>query len=182
MFPEIGRKFLEERSNGTLEPEALLPLPGTASASPAASLAPTDFNVTVHGETYHIKITGAGHPADERRPFYVTLDGVPEEILVETLGEVIPTVAGEVDSRRTTKASRRPRASKEGHVTTSMPGTIVEVLVKAGDSIKAGDPVLVIEAMKMENEVPAPVTGRIKAIHVGKGDTVNPDEALVEIE
>jgi pyruvate carboxylase subunit B len=182
MFPEIGRKFLEERTHGTLKPEELLPLPGVQTAAAVSPLAPTDFNVTVHGETYHILITGAGHRAAERRPFYVTLDGVPEEILVETLGEVVPTEGGEVDSRRATKASRRPRAGKEGHVTTSMPGAIVDVLVKVGDAVKAGDAVLVIEAMKMENEVPAPIAGTVKAVHVAKGDSVNPDEALVEIE
>ena len=55
-------------------------------------------------------------------------------------------------------------------------------MVKVGDKLKAGDPVLVIEAMKMENEVPAPVAGTVKAVHVAKGDSVNPDEALVEIE
>jgi len=181
MFPEIGRKFLEERTSGTLQPESLLPLRGEAATGIAKALAPTDFNVTVHGETYHIKITGAGHRADERRPFYVTLDGVPEEILVETLGEVVPTEGGAVDSRRAAKDSRRPRASKEGDVTTSMPGTIVEVLAKVGDVVKAGDAVLVIEAMKMENEVPAPVAGHVIAVHVRKGDTVNPDEALIEI-
>jgi pyruvate carboxylase subunit B len=182
MFPEIGRKFLEERAAGKLRPEELLPPPGAQKPAPASSLAPTDFNVTVHGETYHIKITGAGHRAAERRPFYVTLDGVPEEILVETLSEIVPTEAGVVNSERATKASRRPRASKAGHVTSSMPGSIIDVLVKPGDKVKAGDPVLVIEAMKMENEIPAPIAGAVKAVNVGKGDSVNPDEALVEIE
>ncbi len=182
MFPEIGRKFLEERAAGKLRAEELLPAPGTPAASAAPSLAPTDFNVTVHGETYHIRITGAGHRSAERRPFYVTLDGVPEEILVETLAEVVPTEAGAVDSQRATKTSRRPKAGNPGDVTSSMPGTIVDVLVKAGDKVKAGDAVLVIEAMKMENEVPAPVAGTVKAVNVAKGDSVNPDEALVEIE
>ena len=182
MFPDIGRKFLEERAAGSLKPEELLPTRGTQTSMPANALAPTDFNVTVHGETYHIKITGAGHHSAERRPFYVSLDGVPEEILVETLGETVPTEAGLVDSKRAAKTSRRPKASKEGHVTSSMPGTIVDVVVKVGAKVKAGDAVLVIEAMKMENEVPAPVAGTVKAINVVKGDSVNPDEALVEIE
>ncbi len=182
MFPEIGRKFLEERAAGTLKPEELLPTPGNPTTALPSNLAPTDFNVTVHGETYHIKITGAGHRSAERRPFYVTLDGMPEEILVETLGDIVPTEGGEVDSKRVAKSSRRPRASREGHVTSSMPGTIVDVLVKPGAKVKAGDAVLVIEAMKMENEVPAPIAGTIKAVHVAKGDSVNPDEALVEIE
>jgi len=107
---------------------------------------------------------------------------VPEQILIETLTETVPTEAGMVDTRRASRGSKRPKASREGHVTSSMPGTIVDILVKAGAKVKAGDPVLVIEAMKMENEVPAPVAGTVKAVNVAKGDSVNPDEALVEIE
>ncbi len=182
MFPEIGRKFLEARAADDLKLEELLPMPGSPTAMVATASAPTDFNVTVHGETYHIKITGAGHRAAERRPFYVSLDGIPEEILVETLGEMAPSAAGETGGKRVAKTSRRPKASKEGHVTSAMPGTIVDVVVKVGAKVKAGDAVLVIEAMKMENEVPAPVAGTVRAVNVVKGDSVNPDEALVEIE
>jgi pyruvate carboxylase subunit B len=180
MFPDIGRKFLEERTAGALKSEER---PTSLPAERAtAALAPTEFNVTVHGETYHIRITGAGHRNEERRRFYVSVDGMPEEILVETLTEVIPTEGGVVDAARVSKSSRRPKAAAEGHVTTSMPGTVVDVMVKTGDRLKAGDPVLVIEAMKMESEVPAPIAGTVKAVHVAKGDSVNPDEALVEIE
>jgi len=181
MFPEVGRKFLEERAAGNLQPEELLPAGGNGGNGGAA-LAPTDFNITLHGETYHVRLTGAGHKSEEQRPFYLSVDGVPEEVLVETLTEIVPTEGGIVDTRRAHKGSRRPKAQREGHVTSSMPGTIVEVKVAVGDKVSAGDPVLVIEAMKMENEVPAPVTGEVKAVNVVKGDKVNPDEALIEIE
>jgi pyruvate carboxylase subunit B len=181
MFPEIGRKFLEERAAGMLKPEELKP-PVSAAAPGLPAFAPTDFNITMHGETYHIRVTGVGHKSEEQRPFFVAVDGVPEQILIETLTETVPTEAGVVDTRRASRGSKRPKASKEGHVTSSMPGTIVDILVKAGNKVKAGDPVLVIEAMKMENEVPAPVAGTVKAVNVTKGDSVNPDEALVEIE
>ncbi len=63
-----------------------------------------------------------------------------------------------------------------------MPGTIVDVLVETGKKVKAGDPVLVIEAMKMENEVQASVTGTVIGVFVKKGDSVTPDESLVEIQ
>jgi pyruvate carboxylase subunit B len=63
-----------------------------------------------------------------------------------------------------------------------MPGTIVDVLVKEGDKVNAGDPVVVAEAMKMETEIQAPIEGTVKKIHIAKGDTVNPDEVLIEIE
>jgi pyruvate carboxylase subunit B len=182
MFPDVGRTFMEERASGTLQPEQLLPPSDGNSVGGALSLAPTDFNVTLHGETYHIKVTGAGHRADDERPFYLTVDGVPEEILLESLQETVPTQSGMVDTERVSKGSKRPKATKEGHVTGSMPGTIVEVMVAEGDKVTAGDSVLVIEAMKMENEVPAPISGTIKVINVSKGDSVNPDEALMEIE
>jgi pyruvate carboxylase subunit B len=181
MFPEIGRKFLEERSAGTLTPEELQPVSEKVSEG-RPYLAPTDFNVTLHGEAYHIRVTGVGHRSEDKRPYYISIDGVPEEILVESLVETVPTVNALVDTKRASKGSKRPRVSKEGDVTSSMPGTVIDILVKIGDEISAGDPVLVIEAMKMENEVPAPIGGMVKAIHVAKGDNVNPDEALVEIE
>jgi len=179
MFPEIGRGFLEDRKNGTLEPEPLEPVPTDTKEAPSS--APTEFNVTMHGENYNIKITGSGHRADELRPFYVTVDGVPEEILVETLGE-LQLPGQKSDATTGGKGSKRPRATAPGHVTTSMPGTIIEILVKIDDEVKAGDPVLVTEAMKMETEIQAPMTGKVKAIHVSKGESVNPDEALIEIE
>jgi pyruvate carboxylase subunit B len=180
MFPEIGRRFLEERAAGTLKPEELKPRARAEATAPA--YAPTDFNVTMHGETYHIRVAGVGHKSAEQRPFFVTVDGVPEQILVEVLSETVPTESAIVDTKRVSKGSKRPKATREGQVTSSMPGRVVDVLVSVGQKVKAGDPVLVIEAMKMENEVPAPIAGTVKAVHITKGDNVNPDEALVEIE
>ena len=180
MFPEIGRQFLDDRANKNLQVEALLPV---SNGEAGGQMAPTEFNVTMHGETYHIKVTGAGQKFDEQRPFYLSVDGVPEEVLIESLEEI--EASGSQPGNGAKQAgikSGRTRATKQGHVTSSMPGTIVEIMVKVGDKIKDGDPVLVVEAMKMESEVPAPVSGTVKAINVNKGDSVNPDEALVEIE
>lgn len=177
MFPEVGRTFLEERAAGTLVPEPL----ESVEPKESSGSTPVEFNVTMHGETYHIKVTGTGHKADNRRPFYVSVDGVPEEIMVETLEEIGLAESGEVLPAKT-KGSKRPQAKQPGHVTTSMPGTIVDVLVNEGDEVKEGDPLLVTEAMKMETELQAPISGKVTALHVQKGDTVNPDETLIEIE
>jgi len=179
MFPEIGRDFLEQRANNTLVPETLEP-PSSNDDKPHA--APVEFNVTMHGETYHIKTTGSGHKHQNLRPFFVTVDGVPEELLVETLDEVFIGSDGTETNAAALRGSKRPKASKPGDVTTSMPGTIVDVLVDVGAKVSAGDTVLITEAMKMETEVQAPISGTISAVHVSKGDSVNPDEALVEIE
>ena len=53
--------------------------------------------------------------------------------------------------------------------------------VSPGATVSEGDPLLVVEAMKMETEIQAPVSGTVTAIHVSKGDSVNPDETLIEI-
>ena len=177
MFPEIGRAFLEQRAAGTLLPE---PLELPSKTEVLQGHTPVEFNVTMHGETYHIQVTGGGHKTLNRRPLYVSVDGVPEEIIVETLQEMKATPAGGI-SNAAAGGSKHPRAHAPGHVTTSMPGTIVEVLVKMGDAVKAGDPVLVTEAMKMETEIQAPISGKVTAVNVKKGDSVNPDEALIEI-
>ncbi len=182
LFPEIGRDFLAQREAGTLEPETLIPLKTQPDSQ--YCVAATEFNVSLHGESYHIKVTGTGYKAQDKRAFYINVDGLPEEIMVETLDEIVntndPSTAAAL-SRSSSKGSSRPKASAAGHVTTSMPGTIVEVLVSEGAEVKAGDPVLITEAMKMETEIQAPIAGTVKAIHVKKGDTVNPDEALIEI-
>ncbi|SEQ29181.1 pyruvate carboxylase subunit B [Azotobacter beijerinckii] len=170
MFPDIGRKFLEERKAGTLVPEPLLPIP-TAGAGPASEGVPTEFLIDVHGETYRVDITGVGIKGEGKRHFYLSIDGMPEEVVFEPLNEFIAGGSG-----------KRKQAGAPGDVSTSMPGNIVDVLVKEGDTVKAGQPILITEAMKMETEVQAPIGGTVKAIHVAKGDRVNPGELLVEID
>ena len=185
MFPDIGQTFLQERNAGSLKPEALQTKEAINTAS--ARYAPSEFKVTLHGETFHIKLTGSGHAGEEKRPFYVSVDGIVEEVIVETLDE-IEVSGGSVGTKNggkkkvSTTSSGRPRPHHAGCVTTAMPGTIVAVKAKVGDKVKAGDGVLVIEAMKMENEIQASTTGTVVAVHVSKGDAVTPDESLLEIQ
>jgi pyruvate carboxylase subunit B len=176
MFPEVGRKFLEEREAGTLVPEALKPI-----KSDDGRVAPTEFNVALHGETYHIKVTGAGHKEESERHFYLAIDGVPEEVVVETLDQIV-LEGGAKGAVAQAISGKRPKPSKEGDVTTSMPGNIVEVLVKEGDVVSAGQAVLITEAMKMETEIQSPIAGTVTGLFVKKGDAVNPNEVLVEIQ
>jgi pyruvate carboxylase subunit B len=177
MFPEVGRQFLEHRASGTLVPEPLEP-PESVSGSPR--VAPTEFNVTLHGETYHIKVTGSGNKQQTERQFYLSVDGVPEELLIETLDEIV-LEGGTTGAVKGTIAGKRPAPSEDGDVTTGMPGNIVDVMVAEGDEVTAGQPVLVTEAMKMETEITAPVSGKVTAIYVQKGDSVTPKETLISI-
>nr|BAL54067.1 oxaloacetate decarboxylase, alpha subunit [uncultured Gammaproteobacteria bacterium] len=176
MFPDIGRQFLEQRAAGALQPEPIEP-PETY----APQVAPTEFNIHLHGETYHVRITGAGPKHQAERHFYLVVDGVPEEAVIETLDEVVLSGGAEGAVPRRL-SSRRPKAQSEGDVTLAMPGNIVEVLVGEGHKVNAGDPLLVVETMKMETEVQAPIAGTVTQIYVRKGDSVTPQETLLHIE
>jgi len=177
MFPEVGKQFLEQRSSGTLTPE---PLDIEPVSEGGIKKAPTEFNVALHGESYHVKVTGAGPKNQMLRHFYFMVDGVPEEIVVETLDEIVLD-GGTQGAVKSNIASKRRRPTEPGDVGVRMPCNVLEVLVKVGQKVDAGQAVLVTEAMKMETEVTAPIAGIVKAVHVVKGEPANPDEVLIEI-
>ena len=62
-----------------------------------------------------------------------------------------------------------------------MPGTIMDVKVNVGDTVERGQVVIVLEAMKMENDIVAPVAGKVASITAKKGDSVNANDALIVI-
>lgn len=78
-------------------------------------------------------------------------------------------------------ATPAPAAAGEGVVQSPMPGNINAVKFSAGQSVKAGDVIIILEAMKMENEIVAPKAGTLKGVFVTKGATVNTGDALFEI-
>jgi pyruvate carboxylase subunit B len=177
MFPEVGKLFLEQRSIDSLVPE---PLEFELPESGNIKKAPTEFNVALHGESYHIKVTGTGPKNQMLRHFYFMVDGVPEEIVVETLDEIVLD-GGTQGAVKSTIAPRRRKPSEPGDIFVSMPCNVLEVLVKVGQEVVAGQAVIITEAMKMETEITAPIAGVVKAVHVVKGEPANPDEVLIEI-
>lgn len=72
--------------------------------------------------------------------------------------------------------------SDEGNLQAPMPGKILEILRKEGEKISMGDPVIILEAMKMENELKSPASGIIKSIKVKEGQSVEKNEFLLEVE
>ena len=70
----------------------------------------------------------------------------------------------------------------EGELLTQMPGKVVKIEVEAGQEVKAGDTVLILEAMKMENEIKTAVDGKVKEIHVKEGDALDQGVLMLEIE
>lgn len=165
MFPDLGREYLQQREEGSLEPEVL-----TALNNSPAPVAASEFRIDVHGESYDVAITGVGEVGVAKRKLYLSLDGMPEEVVFESLNEFVAE-----------DGKGRKKATDPGHVSAAMPGNVVEVLVKEGDKVTAGQGVMVIEAMKMEMEVHGNVDGTVKAIYVQKGDRVTPGEILIDI-
>ena len=102
----------------------------------------------------------------------VTVNGVAYNVTVEE-GTGAPVAAA--------APVAAPAAGAAGavSVTAPMPGNILDVKVKAGDSVKAGDTLLILEAMKMENEISAPQDGTIASVNVRKGDVVNSGDLLI---
>lgn len=179
LFPVVALEYFEQREAGKLEPEPLEEEP-PAEKAVIPHLAPSEFMITVHGETYHVKVSGSGHKEEGKRPFFISIDNRLEEVMLESLTEIIPSTAGEIERSGVTQ-SYRPKPKSEGDVTTPVPGKVTKIKVSEGDKVTEGDTILTVEAMKMENEVHTPISGVVKKIMVKVGDTVNPDETLVEV-
>lgn len=166
MFPEIGRQFLQERQNNTLIPE-VLQSPGVSSDTSQLS----NFDITLHGENYHVKVAGYGTRERGQQSCFLWVDGVPEEVIINR---------SEQDGQNTLIEKKKPVGP--GEIKVAMPGTIVSVLVAVGDLVKAGQVLLVLEAMKMETEIQAPFNGTVESVWCTKGDKVTPAQSLIEIK
>ena len=107
--------------------------------------------------------------------YIVNLNGKNYEVEVEKTEAVITSVSEAV-------AAPAPAATAGGtNVVSPMPGTILAVNKAQGASVNAGEVIMVLEAMKMENEIVAPVAGTIKQLLVQKGSTVETDSVLAVI-
>ena len=104
----------------------------------------------------------------------VTVNGVAYNVTVEENTNGAAPVAAPAAA----PAPAAPAAAGSVPVNAPMPGTILDIKVKAGAAVKAGDVVMILEAMKMENEISAPQDGTIASIDVRKGDTVNSGDVL----
>ncbi len=92
------------------------------------------------------------------------------------------TIESPISYRRRKYLDKYKQHNKIEIVTAPMPGKIIELLVEESSHVKEGEAILILEAMKMQNEIIAQVTGKIKKISVKAGDSVTKDDVLMEIE
>ncbi|MCH4562010.1 sodium-extruding oxaloacetate decarboxylase subunit alpha [Halomonas sp. EGI 63088] len=163
LFPQIGLKFLKHRDNpDAFEPAPQAPdNPGSAATLPVASRqggAPAQAPAVSSGpETYTVKVNGKAYVVE-----------------VAEGGEI-----GQV-SEASEAAEAAPAPSGEA-IPAPLAGNIFKVNVRPGDSVKAGDVVIILEAMKMETEVRASTAGTVSAIRVNEGDSVAVGDTLIEL-
>jgi biotin carboxyl carrier protein len=118
------------------------------------------------------------------------LQGKSYEVKQETVGAESNVVVGQerfsvsVRDPRSFRSRRRSGASEQGvmKIKAPMPGKVVRILAPAGTQVEIGQSVVVIEAMKMQNELKAPKTGVVKKISVAEGAAVEAGQALAEVE
>ena len=119
--------------------------------------------------------------------YNITVNGVAYSVSVEeTAAGAAPVAAAPaapVAPKAAPAAAPKAAAGAAGAVAVKapMPGNILDVKVAAGASVKAGDVLVILEAMKMENEIVAPQDGTVASINVNKGDTVNSGDVLVSM-
>jgi oxaloacetate decarboxylase alpha subunit len=161
LFPQVGLKFLKNRDN----PDAFEPAPGSEPAAPAQAAAPAATTAVKGGpESYQVEVNGVAYNVK------VTPSGAVSEV---------------VQASAPAPAQSAPPAAAGGAggqvIDAPLSGNIHAIKVAVGDSVAAGDVVMVLEAMKMETEVRASGAGTVAQIMVKEGDTVQVGSPLLSL-
>jgi biotin carboxyl carrier protein len=160
------------------------------------------YVATVDGEEYRVGLGEDGVTLDGA-PVEVDLQSIDggfhysllvgaasHEVFVERCEDVCFVTLGgqryrvQIEDERARRLGERPAAIEEAgeaEVISPMPGMVVAVLVEAGQEVRTGEGLLILEAMKMENEIRAPRTGVVETVHVTPGQRVSQDDVLVRI-
>lgn len=124
--------------------------------------------------------------------YTITVNGTPYNVTVEdATGSAAPVVSAPAPAPVAAPASApapapaaapaAPAAAGSVSVDAPMPGNILDIKVSNGASVKAGDVLVILEAMKMENDIVAPQDGTVASVNVNKGDTVEAGQTLVSL-
>jgi biotin carboxyl carrier protein len=129
------------------------------------------FTLAIDGVLYDVEI-----PEPENGRQVAIVEGI--EYPVETIG----LVRGRAAARKAGRPAAAAAGPVEGALTAMMPSKVIAVQVEVGDQVKAGQVVLILEAMKMESELKAAKDGTVRAVNCQRGDSVEPGVPLVVIE
>jgi len=147
-----------------------------------------------HGSGWSCKLDGHEFPFDvaslQNGLLSVLVEGKSYEVRQEVAGSETSIVVGNERFKATVRDPRslrsRARSGDSGQgpkkIIAPMPGKVVRIVAPQGAEVEAGQPVVVIEAMKMQNELKAPKTGRVKKINVSEGAAVEAGQTLAEVE
>ncbi|MDE5704278.1 MAG: biotin/lipoyl-binding protein [Bacteroidales bacterium] len=141
-----------------------------------------NYKFTIHGTQYEVEINSV-----EDQTIKLNLNGTPYEVKVDkeikqtkTPKLVRPVAVPSTESD--TKVARTNAAGAASEIKSPLPGTVLDVMVKEGDTVKVGQHLLLLEAMKMENNIDSDKEGVVKSIKVRKGDAVMEGDVLIVME
>jgi pyruvate carboxylase subunit B len=141
--------------------------------------------ITVNGRPFTVEVADDGTVLVDGIAYDVALGGETATVGGESYAMLVSgLVVAAAATSPTTPGPATPPAAEAGAgaVLAIMPGKIIRVMVEPDQEVQEGDPVCVLEAMKMENELHARQGGTVRAVHVKPGDDVEKDQVLVEIE
>jgi len=123
--------------------------------------------VKVDGEEYEVELE------KQEGVWNVTIEGKSFRIEIE--GNSVGDMAGN-------KRKKKGRGKKSGTISSTIPGKIVSIAVEEGDIVAEGDVVMILEAMKMQNEIQAPLSGNVTAVNCKPGDSIEANSPLIVIQ
>lgn len=124
------------------------------------------------GKTLIITLDSVGEPDLEgNRTLYFELNGQGRQIVIK-----------DKSVTSTTAVRQKAEPSNKGHIGATMPGSVLQVLVKRGDKVTKGQPIIITEAMKMETTIRAGISGTVSSLYVVEGDQIQSNDLLLEIE
>ncbi|HRN48364.1 MAG TPA: biotin/lipoyl-binding protein [Niabella sp.] len=144
-------------------------------------------------KTYKLKIKGKDYTVDvldvEDFSATVKVNGVLYDVEIDQHLKTTKTpklvramVSPSTDVEVSTAKTAKPDAVKSRTIKSPLPGKILDIFIKPGDKIKVGQTLLILEAMKMENNINADKEGMVKAINIQRNDAVMEGDVLIEIE
>lgn len=141
-----------------------------------------NYKFTIHGIQYEVEINSV-----EDQVINLNLNGTPYEVKVDKeIKQVktpklvrpvaVPSTEGDA------KVARTNSSASVSEIKSPLPGTVLDVMVKEGDTVKVGQRLLLLEAMKMENNIDSDKAGVVKTVKVRKGDAVMEGDVLIVME